>query len=292
MRGLKKIFLFLGSLLIVICFHLDTFSQVAGAGGLGSSISTNLGGLVNANVFKQLGKPKPKTKVKLPVAKTKKPSIQTVPERKPTTISKTTKPIKSKVRPVRKENPPIEEEVFTGDEENGRLDSSVLLYNPIANTGIDIGLAESFTSNKAEQDTFMLIFKTVKTEFEKEAAKEGRKNNIAMALTFFIVTTSVVYHDSPEPSDETIEKVYQSLADSMVENGEFSNFSDLDKQSMSDRLVYISGVVLFGYTVAKQTNDKTTKDTYRALAGICMKSLMKLDPDKVKINKDGLSFSS
>jgi hypothetical protein len=297
MRVSKNIILFLGIVLIVACFQLEAFSQAAGAGGLGSSISTNLGGLVNSNVFNRIGKPKVKPRVKTSVSKTKKPINQTVAETKSTkasksTVSKSTKTAKTKVRPVSQGNNTGDEDIASDEEEDTRLDSSILSFSPIADTGIDIGLAKSFTTNKAEQDTFMLIFRTVKTEYDKEAAKKGRKNDIAMALTFFIITTSVVYHDSPEPSDETVEKVYQVLADSMIENGEFSNFSDLDKQSMSDRLVYISGVVLFGYTVGKQTNDKATKDIYRSLAGICLQSLMKVDPNKVRIDKNGLSFSS
>ncbi len=295
MKKSKNTILFLLSFFIVGSFYSESYSQAAGAGGLGNTISTNLGGMINSNVFKGIGKSKAKLKAKLPITKSKKTAIQKTTEIKSPAISKSTKTAtktaKGKNRPVRKVNNP-EEVNPSVEEESSLLDTSVLSYNPIFDTGIDNELAKSFTLNKAEQDTFMLIFSTVKTEYEKEAAKKGRKNDIAMALTFFIITTSVVYHDSPEPSDEAVEKVYQTLATSMIENGEFSNFSDLAKQSMSDRLVYISGVVLFGYTVGKQTNDKATKDIYRALAGICLQSLMKLDPDKVKINANGLSFSS
>jgi hypothetical protein len=278
--------------LCVLLFQLNAFSQAVGVGGLSKPISSSLGGLVNSNVFKNIKPPKPRPKIKTPITKKIQKTSPVVKVTNTTNVSKSKKIIKGKNRVDRKiirtdENISVEEEV-----EETQADTSELYFNPVAYTGTDFELAKNFTNNKNEQDAFLLIFKTVKTEFEKEAIKDGRENNVALALTFFVVATSVVYHDSPEPSEEAIEKVYQSFADSMVKNGNLSSFSDLDKQIMSEKLVYTSGVVLFGYTLAKQTKDKATLDIYRVLAGLCLRSLMNLDPDKVKIDKNGFSFSA
>jgi hypothetical protein len=293
MKILRCLVPFLTILLFAFCIHITAFSQAAGGGGLSKPISSSLGGLVNSDVFKKISQSKPRPKVKPSVVKTTKKNAQIAKVITTTTVSKSKKPNKGKSISGRqviiknRDTGSDEEE----EEEETQTDSSLLSFNPINDTGIDRELAQSFSTNKNEQDAFLLIFKSMKTAYDAEAAKEGRENNVAMALTFFIVTTSVVYHDSPEPSEETIEKVYQSLSNSMIENGNLSNFSDLDKQAMSDRLVYISGFVLFGYTLGKQTNDKATLDAYRTLAGVCLQSLMKIDPEKIKFNKNGLSVS-
>jgi hypothetical protein len=286
----KNLNLFLLVLLAVCCFQLTVLSQAAGAGGLGKSISGSLGGLVNANIFKNISQSKSKIKTKRPVVKTNKKVlvVNTTPVVTNPSIAKVSK--SKKTVKIRSTRPVVKEvEEVAEIEEDTPVDTSVLSFKPITNTGLDVELARTFTTDKTEQNLFLLIFRTTKTAYDAEAAKEGKKDNLAMAMTFFIVTTSVVYHDSPEPSEESIEKVYQALANSMVENGNLESMSDFDKQAINDRLVYISGMVLAGYQLGKQTKDKSVISIYRTLAGVCLQSLMKLDPNKIKIDKNGLN---
>ncbi len=244
---------------------------------MGSSINAGLGGLINANVFKKLSQPKTKSKVTTQGKMVRKGTTTTVAK---TTTSKTSKSQKTnKNRPINVIDEPAQ------------IESSVLTFRPNVNSGFDRELAKSFSTNKAEQDTYLLIFKTIKTAYDVEATKLGRKNDVAMALTFFIGTTLMVYHDSPEPSEEAIDNVYQTLADSLTEDGNLATSSDLSKQQISDTLVYISGIVLAGYMNGKQTNDKETLDAYRVMAGSCLQTLMKIDPDSLKFSKNGLQVN-
>ena len=256
---------FAGTLVVLIyCLaaNLSILAQSIG-GGLGQPISGSLGGLIDKGVFSKIAQPSKKAKSQ-PAVKppTRTPTI-TAGKNAKISSAKTTKTATASAF-----NP--------------------LIFKPIANTGLDWELARTFSQKRNEQEIFVNVFQAVKPAFEAEAAKMGRKNDVAMAVTFFIATSLMVYHNDLEPSEQAIESVYQALANSLIEEGKMAATSNLEKQKLSEKLVYISGFVLAGYMKGKQDNDANTIQVFRSLAGICLQSLMQIDPNSIRFSKTGL----
>lgn len=167
-------------------------------------------------------------------------------------------------------------------------DSEILTYNPVSNLNTADKLANEFSTNASDKQLLLNVFNIVKVAYEAEAAKKGKKNDVALALTFFIITCVTVKNDVPEPSDQAVDNLYNTLADALIEDGKIAEMSDQSKQEISDTLVYISGFVLSGYMSGKQNNDQDTVNIFRTLASISLRSLTQMDPDKMSFNKNGL----
>ena len=127
-----------------------------------------------------------------------------------------------------------------------------------------------------------------KAGYNEEAGKRNKKNDVAMALTVFIASMVTVYNDSPEPSEIALQNLYNILAESMSEDAAFLKTGNSNKELAHDTLVYISGLVLAGYELGRAQNDPNTVRSFRELAGVCLQSLLQLDPHKLSFDQNGL----
>lgn len=166
-----------------------------------------------------------------------------------------------------------------------------VLFRPGASPGVDQALATAFASTPAEKQGLIELFKQVKLGYETEVAKEGKSNNLAAAMTFFIASNVVAYHRTEMPSDEATENLFVSLRDLMSSTPEISKMTNAEKLQMHDWLVYMGGFVLAGYVEAKQTNNRDNLDNFRQIAEYSTKIVLGIDVSTLTINKTGLSVS-
>ncbi len=266
---MNKFFFSLFSFFIIFAIveKSDISAQVGGgqSANLGSSISSEISGRVGSGVFARLGK---KPTAKKPVSK----KTQTAKSTKgKTTAAKGKTPVKTT---------PIETEVFS--------DYSLLTYKPDTRLNTAQKLVNEFAENSDERTLILELFKTAKITYDDEAAKKGKKNDVALALTFFLASCVTVYNDAPEPSVQAFDNLYDALAESLLEDAQFANSTDREKQEMSETLIYVGTLVFGGYTIGKQNNDEETLKVSQNLAKISLSSLSQLDPDKMSFNNQGL----
>ena len=164
-------------------------------------------------------------------------------------------------------------------------------FRPGGNSAVDQLLANAFASTPAEKQGLIELFTQVKQGYETEVAKEGKSNNLAAAMTFFIASNVVAYHRTPLPSDEVTEKLFVSLRDIMSSTPEISRMTNAEKQQMHDWLVYMGGFVLAGYMDAEQNNDRASLDNFRDIARTSTKIVLGIDVSTITFTKDGLSSS-
>ncbi len=81
------------------------------------------------------------------------------------------------------------------------------------------------------------LFKQLKQGYETEVAKEVKSNNLAAAMTLFIASNVVAYHNSEMPSDEATEEFYNSIRDVMAATPEIARLTNAEKQQTHDWLV-------------------------------------------------------
>ncbi|MBX3244520.1 MAG: hypothetical protein KF685_08705 [Acidobacteria bacterium] len=161
-------------------------------------------------------------------------------------------------------------------------------YRPDPSIDVAHTLAYSIGTNDQEKELLHALFVTTKNAFDVEVAKKGRSNNVSAAFTFFIVSSSMVYHGSPEPSDKAVDALWDALDESLQELPEFAQMSDRDKQMLSDTLVSLSGLMILGHPQYNPSLDKQTQEAYREIAGTMIRTVLQTDPEKLRFGKDGL----
>ena len=152
-------------------------------------------------------------------------------------------------------------------------------------SSIDTGkaMADALGETPEEKALIAKIFSATKSAYEAQAGPKGWKNNIAGGLTFFTVTAMTVYRDAEEPSEEAVETYYKVVNASLDEMPEFAKVSNKDKQSYNNMLIGFSGLLLAGYTEGKENNDAATVENYRKLAGGLIQLVLKIDPERLKL---------
>ncbi len=169
-----------------------------------------------------------------------------------------------------------------------RRPSATTTYRPDPSIDVARSLADSIGSNAQEKEILHALFVTTKSAFDEEVAKKGRSNSVSAAFTFFIASASMVYHNSPEPSDEALDALWDRLDEAFQEMPEFAELTDSDKQQLSDTLVALSGLMILGHPQYNPSLDAETQKGYREVAGNLIRTVLQTDPEKLRFGKDGL----
>jgi hypothetical protein len=67
--------------------------------------------------------------------------------------------------------------------------------------GCGTRLADAFGSSAEQRAAVLQAFIQIKQDYEVAVAKEGKSNNVAAAMAFFIASNVVAYHQTEMPSD-------------------------------------------------------------------------------------------
>jgi hypothetical protein len=164
------------------------------------------------------------------------------------------------------------------------------VFKPTQNNNFQL-IADTIGTTSEEKSLLTQIFTETKKAYEAEVAPKGRKNNLAAAMTFFIVANLTVYHDTPEPTDTATENLYLVLNQMIDETPDMSNVPNKDKQFLHDTFVSFSGLVFATYLEGKQTNNKDTLKVAQQLAGGLLQEILKINAAKVSFEGDSLKFA-
>ncbi|HQZ82664.1 MAG TPA: hypothetical protein PLR83_05545 [Pyrinomonadaceae bacterium] len=161
----------------------------------------------------------------------------------------------------------------------------------IASAGIDTPsvFANALGENEQERELYKKIVSESISLLNSEAAKKGWKNDIAGAMTIFILTNSILYNDTEDPSDEFAQALYDSVQASIDELPEFEKLANKDKQGLYNTLLALSGIPLTFYADAKQRNDPDAIATARKLAGEMLKMVFKTEPERLRLTAKGFA---
>ena len=159
-------------------------------------------------------------------------------------------------------------------------------------TTVDTGklLGDTLASTPEEKALLKQIYTAIKSGYDAEAAKKGWTNNMAGALTFFVVSNVSVYHDSPEPSDETITALYNAMDETLDSIPEFGKMTNRNKQAFNNMLIGFAAIPLATYTEAKQNGDAATLKVARDLAGQLLEMVLKTSPDNMRFENGVMKF--
>ena len=168
--------------------------------------------------------------------------------------------------------------------------AEVVKFTPAGDSGVAKSLADAFGRTDEERAAVAEAFRRIKQGYEVEVAKEGKSNNLAAAMAFFIAANVAAYHQAELTPDAATEKLFQSLQEKMAGVPAFARLSNPEKQQLHDWLVCMAGFVLTGYTEAKQSGDRESLKSFGALADYSMRLVLGVEVGKLSFAGDELAI--
>lgn len=160
----------------------------------------------------------------------------------------------------------------------------VLKFTPAGDSGVTKALADALGNSPDERATLVQAFSQLKRGYEAEVAREGKSNNLAAAMAFFIAANVMAYHQTDMPSDADMSKLMDSLQQAMARVPAFAQMSGPEKHSMHDWLVCIGGFALMNYMQAKQRGDAEGLATMKQFAEYAMRLALGIEAKNLKLS--------
>lgn len=165
----------------------------------------------------------------------------------------------------------------------------VLKFTPAGDSGVAKSLADALGRNEDEKTALAAAFLQIKQAYEAEVAREGKSNDLAAAMTFFISANVAAYHRADTPTDAATDNLYKSLQETMAGAPGFARLSNAQKQQTHDWLVCLGGFVLAGYADAKQSGDGEALKSFGELADYSMRLVLGVEVGKLSFVGNDLS---
>lgn len=163
------------------------------------------------------------------------------------------------------------------------------VFTPSVSNNLKI-IADEMGKTAEEKAMFLQLFTETKKGYETQAT--GKKNNLAGAMTFLLATAVMVYQQSPEPSDQATERLFNGLNSMFDEITDMASVSSKDKQFLYDLYISYGGLILASYQEAVASKNKQTIDAIRVLAGSTLLDLFKINPNEIYFEGDSLRMKS
>ncbi len=167
---------------------------------------------------------------------------------------------------------------------SGRVQPAVVKFTPTGDSGVTKALADALGRNNQERAALADAFVQIKQGYEAEVAREGKSNNLAAAMTFFIVANVVAYHQTEMPSDADSVKLFQSLQQMMSRVPAFAAMSNAEKYRMHDWLVCMAGFAATNYLDAKQNGDAQALATIKEFADYSLRLVLGVEAGKLSLS--------
>ena len=173
-----------------------------------------------------------------------------------------------------------------------RASAPVVKFTPAGDSGVTRSLADALGRSAQEGSALDQAFAQIKQGYEAEVAKEGKSNNLAAAMTFFIAANVVSFHQTEMPSDAESEKLFESLQRAMSRIPAFAAMSNVEKHRMHDWLVCMGGFALTNYKDAKQNNNAEALATIKDFARYSMQLVLGIEADKLRLSGSRLTVQT
>lgn len=163
-------------------------------------------------------------------------------------------------------------------------------FRPDATVNTGKLLGDTLGTTPEEKALLNQIYTAVKASYDKEAAAKGWQNNMAGALTFFIVSSVTVFHDAEEPSEDAVSALYEAINQTLDEIPEFGKMPNKDKQAFNNVLIGFAAIPLATYSEGKQNGDAATLKVAGQIAGQLIELVLKTKPENVRFEGGSIKF--
>ena len=164
---------------------------------------------------------------------------------------------------------------------------SVTSFTPASNFRMAHTLAESLSDDPEVQQALVMLLEHGREEFEAQARAEGKPNNVALALSFFIQANYYVYTGGKEVSDAAQESLWLTLHDILANTPDFTATSNRERQELYEGFLLMATLPLYGYLISLEDGDMQSADLFRTLAGQNLEAAFNVSPDALHFTATG-----
>jgi len=150
-------------------------------------------------------------------------------------------------------------------------------------------LADQLGSSQAERDQYFTLMNAVLQAFDERAAAAGKKNDISLALSYFLGENLRIYRGQPDLSDAQFLQLRDQIASALSESGAAKSFTDRQKQEMYETLVAYTGITQYGYEQGLKAGDQQITQGYQKVAGQNLQTVTKMSPDDINLGPNSAS---
>lgn len=160
-------------------------------------------------------------------------------------------------------------------------------FLPVANMIMPKQLAETIGATPKDRKELQKAFTEFLQVFDQEAALDKEENNVARAVTFFIVCNYIVA-TGLEFEEEQINFMERDINIYLAENEYFCAFDNHRKQELYESLVILGTLAAAGYHDGEENGRKEQMERFRSLARNGLETLLGVPVERLKLTKVGL----
>lgn len=146
-------------------------------------------------------------------------------------------------------------------------------------------LGDSLGTTAEEKNAISQIAVATKQAFEAQPETQTWRNDVAGALTFFLLGNLTVAADAEEPSNEASQALFNAIGLAIDATPELAKASAKEKQQLYETLIGFTGVPLAIYTDAKERGDAKQLAQARELSTQLLRLVFKQDVSKLELTK-------
>lgn len=151
--------------------------------------------------------------------------------------------------------------------------------------------AEAFGTNNEEKAAYKTIFAEVAKAYESEAKRLGFANDIAGAMAFLIDTAYTLYKPDVKPNGDVGNKAIVRQLQEALDNDTLRKSPAAEKQKLYEYYISLGAYLYAMSEIAKESKDETAKAGAVKLGGEALKSLLKVEPSRVRLTENGLEIA-
>lgn len=150
-------------------------------------------------------------------------------------------------------------------------------------------LAAAFIPEAGEQreDMTKLFEGLLKVYQDRSRQQNAPSNDLARTLSYALAV-NYAYAREQEVSAAGLAAMRGKLRTTLLSNASFKKLSNAQKQEMNDTLVILAHFVALGYDHCKEKGDQDGMAAYKRLANFNLKTLLNVDPSRIRLEKEGL----
>ena len=171
------------------------------------------------------------------------------------------------------------------------VNEAALRFRPTGTHLLTNKLADQIGHNPAEKQQVTTLLTAIFQTFDQQAVKLGKPNDLALAMSFFLGQNATVFHGTPDAPDAQFLQLRETVALAFGQSGAFRNMTDRQKQELYETLVAYTGLAYAGYIDAKRRGDQANVKEFQKIAGMNLKNITHIEPERIAFTAEGLTIT-
>lgn len=179
---------------------------------------------------------------------------------------------------------------YEREERPDTLPASATSFSPTPGFPAARAFAQSLSDDAEVQQALMALFEHGRDTFETQAHAEGKPNNVALAVSFFIQANYYVYTGGREVSDAAQTSLWAAVHETLAHSPAFPA-AHRERQAFYETFVMLAVLPLYGYLDAVQSGDAESVSLFKTLAGQNLELAFGAPPEALRFTEAGLDIS-